>query len=143
MRHARCPPTVSQAICCLSSYYCCYGEQKQGEQILPGSDEDAGTWPSGSILRGLLPHSLFAVSSLAPSVGVKMRTIAWSRSPSAEVDILIDLHTLALTLCLRCQPIRNHTAFEIMCTCINVSGEKGVCRSDARVIKWDLLRTVC
>ena len=37
---------------------------------MPGSDEDAGTWPSGSILGGLLPRSIF-VSSLAPSVGVK------------------------------------------------------------------------
>lgn len=34
---------------------------------MPGSDEDAGTWLSGSILGGLLPHSLFAVSSLSGS----------------------------------------------------------------------------
>lgn len=42
-------------------YYCCHGERKQGEQIVPGSDEDAGTWLSGSILRGLIPHSIFEV----------------------------------------------------------------------------------
>lgn len=53
----------------------------------------------GLFLEVLLPRSIFAVSSLAPSVGVKSRTIAWSRSPSAEADILIDLHTLALTPC--------------------------------------------
>lgn len=58
---------------------------------MPGSDEDTGTWPSGSILRGLLPCSIFAICSPKPSVGVKMRTIAWSRSPSPEEDILIDL----------------------------------------------------
>lgn len=81
---------------------------------MPGFDEDTGTWPSGSILGGLLPYSIFAIRSLAPSVGVKMRT-AWSRSPSAEADILLDLHTLALTPRLLSQPIRIHTAFKIMC----------------------------
>lgn len=90
---------------------------------MPGSDEDTGTWPSGSILGGLLPYSIFAVCSLAPSVGVETRT-AWSRSPSAEASILIDLHTLALTPCLRSQPIRIHTAFEIMClTSIDVKNK--------------------
>lgn len=46
-------------------YYCCHGERKQGEQIEPGSDEDAGTWPSRSILGGLIPHSIFEVCSSA------------------------------------------------------------------------------
>lgn len=100
------PQSLSQSAA--SPYYCCYGERKQGEQIVPGSDEDAGTWPSGSILGVLLPRSIF-VSFLAPSVGVEARRIAWS--PSAEVDILIDLHTLALTPILLSQPIRIHTAF--------------------------------
>ena len=67
------PLSLSQSA--VSLYYCCYGEQKQGEQVVPGSDEDAGTWPSGSILRGLLPRSIFAVSSFTPFlVGVRMRT---------------------------------------------------------------------
>lgn len=65
MRHARCPPTVSQSICCLSLLLLLW-RAEAGEQIVPGSDEDAGTWPSGSILRGLLPRSIFAVSSLVP-----------------------------------------------------------------------------
>lgn len=34
---------------------------KQGEQIVPGSDEEAGTWLSESILRGLILHSIFEV----------------------------------------------------------------------------------
>lgn len=34
---------------------------------MPGSDEDAGTWPSGSILRGLLPRSIFVVIASALS----------------------------------------------------------------------------
>lgn len=55
------PQSLSQSAA--SPYYSCYGERKQGEQIVTGSDEDAGTWPSGSILRGLLPSSIFAVSS--------------------------------------------------------------------------------
>jgi len=51
------PRSLSQSAA--SPYYSCHGERKQGEQIVPGSDEDAGTWPSGSILGGLLPCSLF------------------------------------------------------------------------------------
>lgn len=47
-------------------------------------------------------------------MGVKTRTIAWNRGPSAEADILIDLHTLALTPCLLSQPIWIHAAFDIM-----------------------------
>lgn len=38
---------------------------------MPGSDEDAGTWPSGSILRRLLPTLLICGSARALSVGTE------------------------------------------------------------------------
>lgn len=53
IRHARCPPTVSQSIWYLSLLLLLWRAEA-------GSDEDAGTWPSGSILRRLLPRSIFA-----------------------------------------------------------------------------------
>lgn len=57
---------------------------------MPGTDEDAGTWPSWSILRGLIPHSIFEVKKRSRR-GIKMGN-AWNKSPKGEADIFIDLH---------------------------------------------------
>lgn len=91
-------------------YYCCHGKRKQGEQIVPGADEDAGTWPSGSILRGLFPRSIFAVT-LHSQRESKREQLRGAWSPSEELHIFIDLHTWALMPGQMPQPVHNPNSF--------------------------------
>lgn len=79
-----------------SPYYCCHGERKQKKMTVPGCDEDASMCSSGSIIRGLIPWSIFA---------------SWVLKREGKKD----LQTFALISNLLLQPIEMHRYVSITC----------------------------